>query len=109
MLKVKNGEGVCMYVYNLNLFPFSIIKAFKYRDRVTIICDILKSVKVKREAKRTQIMENARLNYVQTKKYLSYLLNSGYLAITERQTYVLTEKGSKFLYLIEIQKTQIVR
>lgn len=105
MLKVKMGR----YVYTLNPFPFSAITAFKYRDRVTIIYDILKAVKVKREAKKTQIMENARLNYIQTKKYLSYLLNYGYLAVTERQTYVLTEKGSSFLYSIEIQKIQFIR
>jgi len=57
-----------MYMYNLNLFPFSIIKAFKYRDRVTIICDILKSVKVKREAKKTQIMEKRQIKLCSNKE-----------------------------------------
>jgi predicted transcriptional regulator len=71
--------------------------------------DILKAVKMKGEARKTQIMENARLNYIQTKKYLSYLVSCGYLAVTERQTYVITEKGARFLYLIEIQKIQTIR
>jgi predicted transcriptional regulator len=71
--------------------------------------DILKAVKMKGEARKTQIMENARLNYIQTKKYLSYLVSYGYLAVTERQTYVITEKGARFLYLIEIQKIQTIR
>jgi predicted transcriptional regulator len=71
--------------------------------------DILKAVKMKGEARKTQIMENARLNYIQTKKYLSYLVSYGYLAVTERQTYIITEKGARFLYLIEIQKIQTIR
>lgn len=96
-------------MYHFSFCPFLAIRAFRYRDRVTIICDILKTVKMKREAKKTQIMETARLNYIQTKKYLSYLLNCGYLAVTERRTYVLTEKGSSFLHLIEIQKIQLIR
>lgn len=46
-------------MYHLNLLSFSAIKAFRYRDRVTIIYDILKTVKVKKEVKKAQIMENA--------------------------------------------------
>ncbi|MEM0057579.1 MAG: winged helix-turn-helix domain-containing protein [Candidatus Bathyarchaeia archaeon] len=76
---------------------------FRYRDRIAIMSDIL------REAKKTQIMELARLNYVQTKKYLSYLVSYGYLAITERETYIITEKGARFLQMIEIQKIQTIR
>lgn len=71
--------------------------------------EILKAVKKRREAKKTQIMELARLNYVQTKKYLSYLVSYGYLAVTERQTYVITDKGARFLHLVEIQKIQTIR
>lgn len=91
-------------------FPsFQLIKEFKYRDRVTIVSDILKAVKMRREAKKTQIMESAKLNYVQTKKYLNYLISYGYLAITERRTYIVTEKGNHFLQIIEIQKIQFLR
>ncbi len=86
------------------------LHAFKYRDRWTIIGDILKTVKNSREGKRkTQIMQSANLNYIQTKKYLNYLLNCGFLVITERETYVITERGSKFLHLVEIQRIHSIR
>lgn len=88
----------------------SVLRAFKYRDRLTIMSDILKSVKNSGEGrKKTQIMKSAHLNYVQTKKYLNYLNNCGFLVVTQRETYVITEKGSRFLQLVEIQKTQGLR
>jgi predicted transcriptional regulator len=96
-------------MFYLKFLHFPPLRAFRYRDRITIMTDILKAVKMKGEARKTQIMENARLNYIQTKKYLSYLVSYGYLAVTERQTYVITEKGARFLYLIEIQKIQTIR
>jgi len=85
------------------------LRMFRYRDRLTIMGDILKAVKKKREAKTTQIMELAKLNYIQTKKYLNYMLSYGLVAITERQTYIITEKGNRFLHLVEIQKIQTIR
>ena len=90
----------------VNFSPFSLfLNAFKYRDRMTIISEILRSVRKSRDGrKKTQIMQSAKLNYVQTKKYLNYLLNYGFLVVTERETYVITEKGSKFLQLLEIQQ-----
>lgn len=93
------------------LFSFSnILQAFKYRDRVTIMSDILKTVKKSREGRRkTQIMQSANLNYIQTKKYLNYMYNCGFLMITQRETYIITEKGSRFLQLIEIQKIKNLR
>lgn len=84
--------------------------AFKYRDRTTIVNDILESVKTKNEGKRkTQIMQSAGLNYTQTKKYLNYLLNYGYLAVTEKETYIITSEGSRYLHLIELQRLNIIR
>ncbi|NWF87505.1 hypothetical protein HXY32_06840 [Candidatus Bathyarchaeota archaeon] len=93
------------------LFLFSnILQAFKYRDRVTIMSDILKTVKKSREGRRkTQIMQSANLNYIQTKKYLNYMYNCGFLMITQRETYIITEKGSRFLQLIEMQKIKNLR
>ncbi|MBS7608024.1 MAG: winged helix-turn-helix domain-containing protein [Candidatus Bathyarchaeia archaeon] len=82
---------------------------FKYRDRTTIMSEILRAVKTKREAKKTQIMELARLNYTQTKKYLNYLVNYGYLAVTEKETYIITEKGVRFLHMTEIQRIHVIR
>jgi len=93
------------------IFPSSLfVNAFKYRDRVSIMGDILKSVRSNYEGRKlTQIMQSANLNYVQTKKYLGYLNNCGYLVVTERETYVITEKGSRFLQMIEFQMMRSVR
>ena len=89
---------------------FSFLNAFKYRDRITIIRDILEGIRSKKEGMRkTQVMNVARLNYIQTKKYLNYLLNCGFVVLTEKGTYVITEKGKKFLQLIEIQRMHIIR
>ena len=83
-------------ISNLKLFT-----PFKYRDRVAIIGDILESVKnsPRKERRKTQIMQSANLNYFQIKKYLNYLLDYGFLLRTEKETYVMTEKGSRFLRL----------
>ena len=94
----------------ISLTYFSFLNAFKYRDRTTIIRDILEGIRSKKEGMRkTQVMNVARLNYIQTKKYLNYLLNYGFLAATERETYVITEKGKRFLQLIEMQRIHTMR
>ena len=81
---------------SLKSYPVSSL--FKYRDRVTIIRDILKTVRNSRYGRRkTQIMQSANLNYFQTKKYLRYLIERGFLVVTEGQKYIITAKGSRFL------------
>jgi len=88
----------------------SISHAFKYRDRGAIIGDILRTVKNSRGGrKKTQIMQSANLNYIQTKKYLNYLLNCDFLVATEIETYVITKKGYRFLQLIEVQRIDSLR
>jgi len=88
----------------------TISHTFKYRDRISIIGDILETVKNSRKGRRkTQIMQSANLNYTQTKKYLDYLLDCGYLMVTERETYTITNKGSRFLQLVDLQKINMVR
>lgn len=98
----------------MSYLRFSLISqfshAFKYRDRMTIMSDILKAVKDSRKGRRkTQIMQSANLNYIQTKKYLNYLLHHGFLVVTEKETYLITEKGSRFLGWIEVQKIHSLR
>jgi predicted transcriptional regulator len=84
--------------------------AFKYRDRATITSDILTTVKNSSEGRRkTHIMKRANLNYKQTKKYISYLLNCGFLVRTENETYMITKQGTRHLQLIELQKLQSLR
>jgi len=91
-------------------FALQIPRTFKYRDRIAIMSDILKSVRDSTKGrKQTQIMQSANLNYIQTKKYLNYLTNMGLIVYTERRTYLITEKGSKFLLLMEMQMMHNVR
>jgi len=86
------------------------LHAFKYRDRTTIVSDVLQTVKDSRRGmKKTQIMQSANLNYIQTKKYLNYMLNYGFLVVTERDIYVITEKGNRYLQLIEMYRIRSIR
>lgn len=89
----------------LRLKSSTVSHVFKYRDRTTIMIDILDSVRNSRKGKKkTRIMQSARLNYVQTEKYLNYLVGCGYLVGTNKENYVLTKDGFRFLQLIEMQK-----
>jgi len=89
----------------LRLKSSPVSHVFKYRDRMAIIRDILETVKESKNGrKKTQIMQSANLNYAQTKKYLKYLTNCGFLLPTQRQTYTITNKGSRFLQFVELQK-----
>ncbi|MGC8895370.1 MAG: DUF4364 family protein [Candidatus Bathyarchaeia archaeon] len=77
---------------------------------MTIIGDILKSIKESRNGRKlSQIMQSANLNYIQTKKYLNYLLNCGFLVVTEKETYTITSNGLKFLQFVEIQRIHMIR
>jgi len=106
MEKVKGFGDEIM----LELKPSGVSHAFKYRDRVTIVFDILSSVRNSKEGRRkTQIMQSANLNYAQTKKYLNYLTDCGFLMVTDRQIYVITGKGSEFLLLARMQKIYNLR
>lgn len=82
-----------------------ILDAFKYRDRMTIISDILKTLKESKGGKRkTQIMQSANLNYIQLDKYLRYLLHCGMLKFTEKGKIEITAEGAQFLTFLEISK-----
>jgi predicted transcriptional regulator len=103
------GENGNMLGFNFH-WSVSFLAAFKYRDRVSIMGDILKTVKTAGDGgSKYHIMQNARLNYIQTKKYLGYMQNCGFLVVSERQTYLITEKGYRFLQAIEIQKIHTLR
>ena len=87
-----------------------VTSSFKYRDRMAIIGDILKSVNGKRRGRlKTQIMQSANLNYTQTTKYLSYLMGCGLIEVNDGTVYTITSKGYEFLQLVEIQKLQGLR
>lgn len=91
------------------LSPFLAIRAFKYRDRAEIINDILKSIRESRWGrKKTQIMQTANLNHIQMNKYLRYLVSRGFLELTDKGNIVITEKGTRFLQFLEVQRTQVI-
>lgn len=87
----------------ISLSPLSLIfNAFKYRDRTTIIGDVLKSIRdSKNGKKKTQIMQSANLNFIQFDKYMHYLLNCGFVSVTDKGRIGITVEGAKFLVSIE--------
>ena len=72
----------------------------RYRSKVRICVDILSVILREGEVGPTRIMYGANLSYDRLTKYLSYLLELGLVKEVERgdrTTYVLTEKGLRFL------------
>lgn len=97
----------------IHIFPSfdSLFWLFKKRDRVTIIADILKSVRYNPTGKRkTKIMQSANLSFEQMNKYLDLLLRNGYV-IVDGQMYKPTSRGLAFLDIVEADylkmKTQV--
>jgi len=87
-------------MYFTNVFPFF---AFKNRDRLTIIADILKCVsEYGKDRRKTNIMQSANLNHTLVNKYLDLLLRNGYVVLDDGCMYKPTSKGLRFLYNLEI-------
>jgi len=87
---------------------------FKYRDRVSIISDILKTVtnSGKEKGKRkTQIMQGANLNFDQVNKYLGWLISNGYIEAEHSEihgpVYRVTSKGLNFVELLEAESLSL--
>ncbi|UCH31156.1 MAG: hypothetical protein JSV05_06510 [Candidatus Bathyarchaeota archaeon] len=77
-------------------------RAFKYRDRLTIFVDILNCTQTSKNGRtKTQILQSANLNYHQVTKYLSLLLDSGYIARTGDGYYRATVEGLRFARTLE--------
>ena len=89
-------------------FSSSNTNSFKYRDRMTIVIDILKAVRNSGNGKRkTQIMQSANLNCAQMKRYLDYLTDRGLIRITDEESkFKITNKGFRFLSSLQIQEIQ---
>jgi len=80
---------------------------FKYRGRVSIIGDILKTVRDSsgKGKRKTQIMQSANLNYDQVNKYLAFLISNGYIKVERSEmhggpVYRATSKGLNFVKLL---------
>jgi predicted transcriptional regulator len=89
------------------MFAFDPVQlcSFKYRDRVTIFKDVLKTIKKCDDGGRKYtIMTHASLSYDQLNKYLLFLTNMGYIrdiAESDGHKYHVTEQGSAFLKTLE--------
>ena len=87
---------------------------FKYRDRLSIISDILKTVKNSpgKGRRKTQIMQSANLNYDQVNKYLALLMSNGYIEaelseMHEGPVYKATSKGLNFVKILEAENLRL--
>ena len=83
------------------------LNIFKYRDRYTIVGDILKSIaKSNRGVRKTQIMQSANLNTDLLNKYLDLLIRNNFIII-DGYAYKLTRRGIAFLQNIETETMQL--
>jgi predicted transcriptional regulator len=75
---------------------------FKYRSRINIVMDILKStLRSERGQKKTHIMENVNVNYNQVNKYLSLLISSNLMYVDDARRYRVTDRGLQFVKTLE--------
>jgi len=88
---------------------------FKYRDRVSIISDILMTVKDSsgKGRRKTQIMQSANLNFDQVNKYLAWLISNGYIEAEHSEIhrgpmYRATSKGLNFVKFLEAEHLRLI-
>jgi len=70
------------------------------RDRHDIAFEILK--KARNGKKKTELMQDVGLSYVQTRYYLNFLMQHELLALSEKNLFKTTKKGQEFLEKCEI-------
>ena len=80
----------------------------KYRSKIEIMSQILQMANGHSAAK-TRLMYGVFLSYEQLKEYLGILVQSGLIELLEdTQTYKTTEKGLKFLKLLEYMEGEFM-
>ena len=91
------------------------IYEFKYRDRVSIMGDILKTVTNSgkgRGKRKTQIMQGANLNFDQVNKYLGWLISNGYIEAEHSEihgpVYRVTSKGLNFVKVLDAGNLRLI-
>jgi len=81
--------------------------AFKYRDRHSIVADILKAIaKSDKGSKKSHIMQRANLNSTQVNKYMDILLRNGFVII-DGYRYRLSTKGLRYLENVECEVLKV--
>jgi predicted transcriptional regulator len=92
----------------VNLRVFFPLFTFKYRDRATIIADILASLIAKPDGKRkTNIRQSANLSSDLLNKYLDLLLRNGYIMINNGDIYRLSQRGLKLWQNLDLEYLRI--
>src|SRR5208283_23461 len=71
----------------------------KNRSRLDIVRDMLSVAVVK--ARKTKIMYQANLNFMQVNSYLKGLLDGGLLQLNGDSYYLITQKGHQFIILYD--------
>jgi len=106
---VWRNEEMRIYSSFQALFSGILLSKFKYRDRASIMKDILETISSDPNGKtKTSIMRGANLNFGQANKYLDFLVvcdaikASNPLRSQELARYRLTQKGLKFLRTTEM-------
>jgi len=97
------GRGMYTHLSISMVFRKILHSRFKYRDRASIIGDILNSVNSDPRGKtKTSIMRGANLNFEQTNKYIDFLTVCDAIKAVdplksqEAARYKLTQKGFRF-------------
>ncbi|MBU0894208.1 MAG: winged helix-turn-helix transcriptional regulator [Nanoarchaeota archaeon] len=71
------------------------------RERLDVIKDILKSIRVNRQIKPTRLLYASNLSPQMFKEYINELISKGFIKIDidkkEKKTFSLTIKGNEFL------------
>jgi len=87
------------------------LSKFRYRDRVTIVADILETVRNEPKGKtKTSIMRGANLNFAQANRYLELLLLRGFITeidpmrSQELARYKPTKKGLQLVSILETNR-----
>jgi predicted transcriptional regulator len=88
-----------------------LLAKFKYRDRTSIVVDILGTIVKEPQGKtKTSIMRGANLNFDQANRYLELLLFNGFikeaqpLGNQESARYKATKKGLDFVGILETRR-----
>ena len=89
---------------DVNLRIFLPLFIFKYRDRATIIGDILSSLSINpRGRRKTNIKQSAGLNNDMLNRYLDLLMRNGYVMVDSGDVYKLTQRGLRLLQNLDVE------
>ena len=69
----------------------------KRRDRMDVICDILRVADNQLGSKKTRLVYHSNINFTRFEAFLAYLLEKGFMEMKEDDAYRTTARGRTFL------------